>query len=184
MVKKQRTCMKVFFAEGEKLEEVHYFDPFNGHKPPIQNDVASSVEGKEGELSQPGSESKLTEELTLLSTLHGQARRELRDISKHDLQTAMKYGIKTPGHTVNGERRWKFEFGNCIFITNEQCTKEITCYKKEIKIERANITKAMQENHDAALRMLKDDPHLVSILGVSTFLTHVKLLSNVHFFCL
>lgn len=77
MVKKQRTCMKVLFAEGEKLEEMRYFDPFNGHKPPIQNDVASSVEGKEGELSQPDSELKLT----LLSTLHGQARRELRDIS-------------------------------------------------------------------------------------------------------
>lgn len=152
------------FAEGAKLEDVHYFDPFNDHNnTPIQNDDLSLAEGKESEAD---TKPKLTEELTLLSTLHGQARRELRDISKHDLQTAMKYGVKTRARTVNGERRWKFEFGNCTFITNYECTTEITCYKNAIQIKHANITKTMRENHEAAVRMLKDDPHLVSILGV------------------
>ena len=98
MVKKQRTCRKVLFGEGEKLEDVHYFDPFNDHNnTPIQNDDLSLAEGKESEAD---TKPKLTEELTLLSTLHGQARRELRDISKHDLQTAMKYGVKTKGYTL------------------------------------------------------------------------------------
>jgi len=158
MVKKQRTCRKVLFAEGAKLEDVHYFDPFNDHNnTPIQNDDLSLAEGKESEAD---TKPKLTEELTLLSTLHGQARRELRDISKHDLQTAMKYGVKTRARTVNGERRWKFEFGNCTFITNYECTTEITCYKNAIQIKHANITKTMRENHEAAVRMLKDDPHL------------------------
>lgn len=110
--------------------------------------------------------SQLTEELTLLSTLHGRARRELRDISKHDLQTAKKYGIKTPGRIVNGEQRWKFEFGNTIYITDEDCSKEVTCYKKAIKIEHAKITQTMLDNHAEAVRILRDDPHIVSVIFV------------------
>lgn len=107
------------------LEKIQYFDPLNGSEAPvnIQRDVNRAAR------------STLTDDLRILSTLHGRARRELRDISKQDLENAVKYGIKTPGRTVNGEKRWKFEFGGTIFITDELCTKEITCYKKAIKIE-------------------------------------------------
>lgn len=127
MSKKQRSLKAVAFAEGEKLESVHLYDPFNGHEPSKSSneDVPAELE------SQPGS--RLTEELTLLSTVHGRARRELRDISKHDLKTVMKYGVKTPGRVIKGEIRWRFEFGNTIFITDEHCTKEITSYKKAIQ---------------------------------------------------
>jgi hypothetical protein len=159
--KRQRSTAKVVFAAGDALEKVHYFDQYNEHEIPNDRIVAEENESRGSQQA-----SKLTEELTLLSTLHGKARRELRDISKHDLQTAMKYGIKTPGRTVNGKKRWKFEFGNTVFITDEHCTEEVTCYKKPIQIERANITQAMRENHEEAVRVLRDDPHLVSVLTV------------------
>lgn len=69
----------------------------------------------------------------------------------------------TPGRVVNGEKRWKFEFGNTIYITDELCLKEITCYKKPVKIEHAKITQAMMDKHAEAKQMLADDPQLVSI---------------------
>ena len=157
--KKQRRP-KVTFASDDCLDKVHYFDPWNGHEAPAESVDGTSDEEKRNQASQESS--KLTAELSLLSTLHSRARRELRDISKHDFHTAIKYGIKSPGHFRNGEQRWKFEFGNTIFITDESCTKEITCFKKAIKIEPANITDAMMVNHNEAVRVLRDDPHLVS----------------------
>jgi hypothetical protein len=156
-VAKRQSSKNVVFLEGDQLENVHYFDPTNGHEDPTLETCAEEVEGDSSRQT-----SKLTEELTILSTLHGRARRELRDISKHDLQTVMKYGIKTRGNTVNGELRWKFEFGNTVFITDEHCTKEITCYKKAIRIEKAKITQEMWRDHEEAAKILKDDPHLVS----------------------
>lgn len=147
---------RVQFASDDK---VHHYDPLNGFGETHHHDDDCS----EDELSYH-SRSKLTDELTILSTLHGRARRELRDINKHDLQAAVKYGVKTPGRTVNGEKRWRFEFGNTIFITDEHCTKEITCYKKAIKIEPAKITEVMWGTHWKAAQILKDDPHLVSTL--------------------
>ena len=124
-------------------EEPRYFlfDPYNGHGAPDDEDNTAGGDNKAGQSS------KLTEELTLLSTLHGKSRRELRDISKHDMKTVMKYGNKTKGNTVKGDQRWKFEFGNTVIITDNACKKEITCYKKAINIERAKITQAMIDNH-------------------------------------
>lgn len=99
----------VAFAQGDP--KVCFFDPYNGYGAPDDDNGKRNTgeENREGEHI-----SQLTEELTLLSTLHGQARRELRDISKLDLKTVMKYGTKTKGWTVNGDQRWKFEFGNTI----------------------------------------------------------------------
>lgn len=176
--KRQRT-KKVAFVENENLETVHYFDPFNGHEAPTNNNGGDTG----GEVVEANEQdTKLTEELSLLSTLHGRARRELRDISKHDLQTAMKYGIKTPGNFIKGEQRWKFEFGNTVFITDEHCTKEITSWKKAIKIEPAKITPAMLENHYEAVRVLNDDPHLVSISWYHYFaITTLKTTLNSFF---
>eukprot|EP00804_Cyclotella_cryptica_P009618 CCRYP_006297-RA/>CCRYP_006297-RA protein AED:0.02 eAED:0.02 QI:639/1/1/1/1/1/3/1106/413 len=158
VAKNAHTAMKVAFAQEGELVKVYYFDPFNGHgtQEGSSDDPVQTKEESEG--CQP--RSQLTEELTLLSTLHGQARRELRDISKHDLKTVLKYGVKTRGRVVNGEKRWKFEFGNTIYITDEECSKEITCYKKSVKIEHAKITQAMLDRHDEAVRILKDDPQL------------------------
>ena len=53
--------------------------------------------------------SRATAEMTLLSSAHGRARRELRSISKHDLQAAVKHGKKEPNYIDRrtGEQRWK-----------------------------------------------------------------------------
>lgn len=134
------------FTEEPRL---HFFDPYNGHGAPM------------GETSNTNSErrSQLTEELTLLSTLHGRARRQLRDISKHDLKTVIKHGTKTKGR-VKGDQRWVIEFGNTIVITDYFLTTEITSYNKEVTIERATITQQMWDNHDEAVRILREDPQM------------------------
>jgi hypothetical protein len=141
---------KVTFAERKRE---HKYDPYNGYGPP-----PGTVFNEDGDIKK--SSTQLTEELTLLSTLHGRARRQLRDISKHDTKTVVKYGTKTPAAVVNGEQRWKFEYDNTIVITDQFCSKEITSYKKSLEIEPANITQTMLENHTEAVRVLKEDPHM------------------------
>lgn len=104
--------------------------------------------------------SLVTEDILLLSTHHGCARRELRDISKFDLQTAIKYGVKSPAKTIRGETRWKFEFGNITYITDETCTKEVTSYKNPVHIEKATITDAMIIQHNEVMKILETQPEL------------------------
>ncbi len=140
---------------------LHYFDPNNGHVP--FEDNRGNINGEAGE--DVVRKSQLTEELTVLSTIHGRARRELRDISKHDLQTVMKYGTKTRGRIVNGEQRWMFELDNTVYITNYSCREEVTCFKKAISIDPANISDVMISNHEEAVRLLKDDPHICTTLN-------------------
>jgi len=151
---------KVVFAQTEPT--VHYFDPHNGYVVP--NDESASKNEIGG--GESGRTSQLTEELTLLSTLHGKSRRELRDISKHDLKTVMKYGVKSKGRTVNGDQRWKFEFGNTTYITDNSMRQEVTCYKKAIKIEHATITQKMIDNHKEVERILREDPHLCTTQSI------------------
>lgn len=162
--KKPAIEKKVIFTNIDPI--VHYFDPYNGHGAPGGSDGKRG--SNDGVINEEGvhRSSQLTEELTLLSTIHGRARRELRDISKHDLKTVMKYGTKTRGRMVNGDQRWKFEFGNTVYITDNSCRKEITCYKKAIKIEHANITQKMLDNHTKARRILREDPHLCTTQSI------------------
>ncbi|KAL3766417.1 hypothetical protein ACHAW5_008654 [Stephanodiscus triporus] len=140
---------RVYFNQEEPT--VYYFDPSNGHD--ASDDNKCSTNDQAGDV-------RLTEELTVLSTLHGRARRELRDISKHDLKTVMKYGTKKRGNTVNGEKRWMFELDNTVFITDDSCRKEITCYKKAVSIEPASITNEMMRNHEDVARVLREEPHM------------------------
>ena len=160
---------RVKFSIRERI--VHYFDPYNGHRSQDNgdrledcnnaNEASGSGWGRHRGGGHPRT-SRLNEELSLLSTLHGRARRELRDISKHDFRTVVRYGTKTKTWGRKGEHRWKFEFGNTVCITDFTCCQEITCYKKAIKIEPAKITEQMLENRARACRILSDDPHLVT----------------------
>lgn len=103
-----------------------------------------------------------TSEMTFLSSTHGRARRELRDIDIFDLQTAVKYGVKTPGHRCPKTKhpRWKYTFGNIVYITDHTSTVEVTSYKQAISIARAVITPEMQERHQQDRLALQQDPHL------------------------
>lgn len=158
---------KVSFKNEEP--KVHLFDPENGHGVTYASRIEDNciVIDDDDDESESGNnhaqhQVPLTEELTVLSTIHGRQRRQLRDITKHDLKTVMKYGTKSKGNFVNGDQRWKFEFGNTVYITSNDCRKEITCYKKAIDIQPAQITEKMWSNHQKALRILKNDPQLVS----------------------
>eukprot|EP00984_Skeletonema_dohrnii_P012994 scaffold5340_cov85-Skeletonema_dohrnii-CCMP3373.AAC.2 len=170
---KLQATKKVSFKHGEP--KVHLFDPDNGHGisyPSRIEDTVIVIDDDDDESDSDGNHPQhqvpLTEELTVLSTVHGRQRRELRDITKHDLRTVMKYGTKSKGNFVNGDQRWKFEFGNTVYITDNTCKKEITCYKKAIDIQPAQITEQMWSNHHKAVRILKNDPQLVSALCLCT----------------
>ena len=60
----------------------------------------------------------------LLSSVHGRERRLEREIGKHDLIAALKYGIRQESHSG----RFKFTFANVVYITDSSCTREITSY--------------------------------------------------------
>ena len=100
---------------------------------------------------------QLSSHISLLSSTHGRARRQLRDISKQTLRDCVKYGVKTRGRTVNGEMRWRFEFGNTVFITDYTCTQEITSYKAAVSIEPATITEKMRDEHNEVARTLRNN---------------------------
>jgi hypothetical protein len=75
---------------------VHLFDPDNGHGSVANKIIGNCIvidddDDDDDDLSQQ-QQLPLTAELTVLSTVHGRQRRELRDITKHDLRTVMKYG--------------------------------------------------------------------------------------------
>ena len=96
-----------------------------------------------------------TQLIPLESSLHGKERRQLRSISKRDLQQAIKYGIKTPGYpSRSGDQRWVFEFADIIYVTDSTCTKEITSYVKPIKLPLFTTTdeelRKFQLHHKAA----------------------------------
>lgn len=146
---------KVRFAEVA-IETIHYIDP------------SYTVTDNDGDFTTtvlPTSTSAhLTEEITVLSSLHGQARRYLRDIDKADLQTAIKYGVKTKGHKdpTTGLPRWKYTFGNVVYITDYTCREEVTSYKQAVTIQPAIITQEMRDRRNQVKRILNEEPQMCS----------------------
>lgn len=61
---------------------------------------------------------------TIITSEHGRMRREQRDISKKDLQRALKYANP---QNVWG-RRWKLEYEGVVYITDPSKRREITSY--------------------------------------------------------
>ncbi|EED96458.1 predicted protein [Thalassiosira pseudonana CCMP1335] len=106
--------------------------------------------------------SRATADFTLISTHHGRARRNLRNISKRDLRAAIKYGQKMPAHPDRhtGEPRWKFLYNNIVYITSGDCRTEITSYVETIKLEKVPVSAAQTEHHIEVKRILKEEPHL------------------------
>jgi Alpha-kinase family len=103
-----------------------------------------------------------TSEMVFLSSLHGRERRELREIDVVDLQSAVKNGVRSRGHPCpkTGQPRWKYVFGNIVYITDVTSTIEVTSYKQAIDISRAPISKDMEEQHCQDLLTLQEDPYL------------------------
>jgi hypothetical protein len=92
--------------------------------------------------------------ISILSSDHGRMRREQRDISKRDLQKALKYGIpeRTWGY------RWKIEYDGIIFIADNARRKEVTAYPAPLKL--ADVDQAAMEAHDLAKQLIELKPEL------------------------
>jgi hypothetical protein len=113
-----------------------------------------------------GSAATGTSAVTLLSTQHGRARRELRQINKKDLKNAVKFGKREParpgrvGTRNEGQPRWQYTFANIVYITDSTGTMEITSNKEPITIEKAEISTTEHLRHRRAKAQLAADPAL------------------------
>jgi hypothetical protein len=61
--------------------------------------------------------------VTILSSAHGKQRRSERLINKHNLQAAVKYGVKEEAwNQRNGvmQLRYKYTFAGVVFITDSE----------------------------------------------------------------
>jgi hypothetical protein len=143
------------------LEAVYVLPPSYYHESEVE------VEGEEeaAMVEQAALENenrRRTSELTVLSSVHGRARRDLRDICVFDLQSAIQYGVMSRAHDCQktGMPRWKYVYGNIVYITDYTSTKEVTSYKQAISIQPASITQEMLARHARDCQILKDDPSL------------------------
>lgn len=103
-----------------------------------------------------------TNDITLLSTAHGKARRALRGIKKHELKAAVKYGEKERGYPCRktGLPRWKYTFADVVYITDHTSKEEVTSYRVSVEIERAEITPERMQWHQNSVENLKYHPEI------------------------
>ncbi len=92
-----------------------------------------------------------TSEIPLISSIHGEAWRIQRNISKRELKAAVKYGKKTKGipHPKYGEW-WIYEYADVTYITNSTSTIEITSWAKELPLQKYNISKILLSKNKEA----------------------------------
>ena len=71
-----------------------------------------------------------TEDVPLISHVHGRQRREERNIQRKELQAAIKYGTKqiaNPGR--DGSKRYRYEHMGVVYITDESSRHEVTSWR-------------------------------------------------------
>lgn len=149
-LKSEKTVKSVRFSE--KKPSIRYYTK-------AEEEDGNAKETTDGASAQS---SCLTNELSMLSTTHSRARRELRNMTTHDIKTIVRYGTKSRAATVKGEVRWKFQYGNMTVITDDSCTTAITSYRDEISIEPAQITPNMEAEHLKTCRILQKDYNLIT----------------------
>jgi hypothetical protein len=105
-----------------------------------------------------------TSEIPLVSSLHGKERRSQRDISKRDLQAAIKYGKreKAASHPGTGEHRWKYTFADVVYITDETSTIEITSWTVPLPLKQVSISDRMMQQYLEAKRRLGTDKDIIT----------------------
>lgn len=124
------------------------------------NDGEDTENGNAAISNDDGTDTRRTCDVTVLSSQHGRARRELREITRFDLQAAVKYGVKKRAHNCRrtGQPRWQYTFGNIVYITDESSKKEITSFREPIHIQPATITNKMLDNHREDRQTLREEP--------------------------
>lgn len=71
-----------------------------------------------------------TEDVTLISHVHGRQRRSERNIQRLELQAAIKHGVKesaNPGR--DGSPRWRYTYKGVVYITDETSRHEVTSWR-------------------------------------------------------
>jgi hypothetical protein len=86
--------------------------------------------------------------ITILSSEHGRLRRTQRDISKRDLQKALKHGTRERSGGC-----WKVEYDGIIFITDINMRREVTAFPSPLAF--APIEADDQTAHDKAKIVIK-----------------------------
>lgn len=77
--------------------------------------------------------------IEFISSVHGEQRRRERDISKRDLQTALKYGKRKASHLG----RWKITWENVVYIVDSTLTHEVTSYAVSLPLLEAPVDSRM-----------------------------------------
>ncbi len=107
--------------------------------------------------------SETTSSVTVLSSPHGRQRRHERNISKRDLQAAVKYGRREPGipNHRTGEATWKYTFCDIVYVTDATSRVEITSWPVPgvgIDVELREVTPAMKREHNDAKANIHANP--------------------------
>jgi hypothetical protein len=97
---------------------------------------------------------KPTSLISFLSCEHGRIRRIERDISKRDLQKALKYGTRE--RTYRG--RWKIEFDGVTMIADPTMLSEITAYPSPLS--KYPVTQKEADEHSTAKFLIKEKSEL------------------------
>ena len=157
----QRTKKSVSFDE-RRLETIYLVESNRTTDDLKSNDGTKAPSQVSGIIS--SSSVCRTEEMTILSTEHGRARRYLRDIAKKDLQAALKYGICTNAmpDRKTGQPRYKFTYANTVYITDHTQRQEITSYKESVSIQPAIIDQQSRERHEQMQNIIDVEPHLIT----------------------
>jgi hypothetical protein len=85
----------------------------------------------------------------LISTTHGSMRRNHRNILKEDFIAGVKFGERERTYGHQGEIRWKFTFADVVYITEDDCITEVTCYAIPIEIPRPEFTSSEFYAHES-----------------------------------
>lgn len=118
-----------------------------------------------------------------ISSVHGQQRRRERDVSKRDLQAAVKYGVKEKAlpHPRTKEPRWKYTFADVVYITDPSSTVEVTSWALQLPLEEAPVEASMLQQFAVQKKRLRSGhtpitSHTVMVVDQSTSMNQ----SDVH----
>ena len=78
-----------------------------------------------------------------ISSIHGEQRRMERNISRRDLQAAVKYGKKK--RTYKG---YSYTYADVVYITDKSSTKEITSWALQLPLEKFELDASEQQQNE------------------------------------
>ena len=102
-----------------------------------------------------------TIQVPIISSVHGRKRRLEREITKEELQAAVKYGKKEATYT-NGILRWKYSFADIVYISDETSSVEVTCYTVEKPMGRVVISERLAVQYDEANLRITKRPKIIT----------------------